>query len=894
MENNSKISKIWKIIILTFISLVITGFITASQPVTRSIADGQASNDDSNYLIGSDSRGGILNGLPSQFFINLDERFHSLYINDLFPPLTGITSKFGINQVLIMEDPPAYKFPWYDNPWYYKGGPHARGYKPCQLGNNTISSGIDLDKSDGSEVLAMADGIIVQAGWNPNDSCFGFSVTIDHSISCPGCGYQTMYAHLGANPTINPGVVVGSHISQGTVIGLVGNSGCDPAMGGHLHVELLYGMQPMSWDGVLVDGWRIRQITDSENPNIKLNYEGTATFGYEAQQSEMLCGTSATVINGLDGTRRADKYEREWNKLLSTNVPLCGGGINIQYNLNSPHNLCTKPNLGVTPTGYDNIGSVLSRSEINYPWAEMPLENLKYLPYLEQYDTVFINCSQNVQNSPDVATAIQDYVRGGGSIYASDWAYEYIRDAFPGFITFYGENPKIGSPGSVVADIVDSGLAKYINPDYPPNTIELNYNLNIWVVIDGVSANTTVHLRGDIQTSIGQLYDKPLTVSFTPYPESPGKVIYTTFHNEAQQNDIEKKLLEYLVLIPTTSELTKEAKEYIKSFGVYAKETNINTIDIGAISPQFTYNLGKSDTLVFGANWSGGTIGLSIYSPDGSLYDQLLSDSPPVAIVIPEAQTGNWKYQITGINVPYDNYPYVVVVGLPFKSVFLPVIQHKVLEGFNSQFNNSSEGWEMNSGVWTVDDYFYSTSGKPGTWSTTSYIDSYTNFDYQTSLIRTGCQQCSSGVIIRGVPMPFGSENRWKEGYGFYINRNGLFSVFKYTDGNALVIQDWTYSDAIAPNDNWNILRVATVGSDFYFYINGNLVWYGTDSTYTNGKVGIAMYRTAESSGDYLWVDWAILNTNGGNLNSQSLNVDQLEMNKTSNLNIPSDDRLSP
>jgi hypothetical protein len=43
-----------------------------------------------------------------------------------------------------------------------------------------------------------------------------------------------------------------------------------------------------------------------------------------------------------------------------------------------------------------------------------------------------------------------------------------------------------------------------------------------------------------------------------------------------------------------------------------------------------------------------------------------------------------------------------------------------------------------------------------------------------------------------------------------------------------------------------------------YFYINNNLVYTLSDSTYSHGQVGLAMYTDHDYHGTY-YADWAIL-----------------------------------
>lgn len=95
--------------------------------------------------------------------------------------------------------------------------------------------GVDFAAHTGTPVIAAADGIITQSGYNGD---YGNKVTIKHSG-----GYQTVYAHLHRIK-----VRKGQRVKQREIIGTVGTTGL--STGPHLHFELISHGQhinPMSF-----------------------------------------------------------------------------------------------------------------------------------------------------------------------------------------------------------------------------------------------------------------------------------------------------------------------------------------------------------------------------------------------------------------------------------------------------------------------------------------------------------------------------------------------------------------------------------------------------------------------------------------------------------------------
>ena len=183
--------------------------------------------------------------------------------------------------------------------------------------------------------------------------------------------------------------------------------------------------------------------------------------------------------------------------------------------------------------------------------------------------------------------------------------------------------------------------------------------------------------------------------------------------------------------------------------------------------------------------------------------------------------------------------------------------------GFNSQFNGSSENWEAHTGTWTVDSSYYRTVGEVGSSSSTSYDESFSDFDYQVRLWRRGCDNCANAIAIRGTAVPLTAGNYWLRSYLFQYTRNGTYSIWKTVDGAYTPLQYWTYSPFITQGNSWNTLRVIASGPNLQFYVNDMLLWTGFDSELTAGRVGLGMYRDTDSSDNLLRVMWATLTAPG-------------------------------
>ena len=175
---------------------------------------------------------------------------------------------------------------------------------------------------------------------------------------------------------------------------------------------------------------------------------------------------------------------------------------------------------------------------------------------LPSYHIVFLPCSGTV-NDPGASgmacsvtvdaglkAATKDFVARGGKLYVSDWSYEYVRQGWPGAITWVGETSQIGSacqPGG--ADQPAQFDDKPLN-DWMTAIGEGSATLkSAWSSIEKVNPIASVDENGKPFTQTPKVWAsvkqgggaRPATVSFQ---DRCGRVLYSTYHAEGSDSAI--------------------------------------------------------------------------------------------------------------------------------------------------------------------------------------------------------------------------------------------------------------------------------------------------------------------------------------------------------------------
>jgi hypothetical protein len=201
----------------------------------------------------------------------------------------------------------------------------------------------------------------------------------------------------------------------------------------------------------------------------------------------------------------------------------------------------SRTKIAVIDGEYDKIQNILDRLKLTYTFYSQkggkdPERLLKSLSAMKKYNIIFLNCGidESFLNST-VANNLRQFVKGGGSIYASDFSYDFIEVAWPNAMDWAGNDQTRNaaekvSGATITAKVLSTLLQKRLGGR---TQIPLKFDLCPCAAADAAGTGTNVLMTGDRQKNGNP--KQPLAIQFRPEPKG-GNVIYTTFHNEEQSS----------------------------------------------------------------------------------------------------------------------------------------------------------------------------------------------------------------------------------------------------------------------------------------------------------------------------------------------------------------------
>jgi hypothetical protein len=247
--------------------------------------------------------------------------------------------------------------------------------------------------------------------------------------------------------------------------------------------------------------------------------------------------------------------------------------------------------LALVAGDFDHMGESLVRMGISYTEFEgfisQPVYNpemdpdanvlkVEYLlsevedngkPVMNQYDAIFLNSGTRGLGDVEYNSVLSDdilvtdevvienllaFTSAGKSLVLSDWTGDLIEATWPDKIQFVNDSTcdtppcldasQMGASEAVIANVVDEDLQTQLGSD----SVNLNFDFSYWTVMESVSEEVDVYLRGDIEYRLSAsegystLEDVPLLVGFNA---GGGRVIFSSFHWSAQNSAVTDTIL---------------------------------------------------------------------------------------------------------------------------------------------------------------------------------------------------------------------------------------------------------------------------------------------------------------------------------------------------------------
>jgi hypothetical protein len=195
-------------------------------------------------------------------------------------------------------------------------------------------------------------------------------------------------------------------------------------------------------------------------------------------------------------------------------------------------------------TDFDRIDDSLAKLGLAGVEVRTDRTLLQNKAELMKYHVVFVPCGSSddpITTDPVAKQNLDEFVQAGGKLYVTDWSYEFVRQPFPGFLSWAGETQTLGSAASgdewdAPATAADQGLADWLTATGDATfTVKGNWtkltSVNVRPGLDekGASVDVTpkVWVTAQNGTSAGVT---PTTVSFQ---NRCGRVLFSTYHTES-------------------------------------------------------------------------------------------------------------------------------------------------------------------------------------------------------------------------------------------------------------------------------------------------------------------------------------------------------------------------
>lgn len=305
---------------------------------------------------------------------------------------------------------------------------------------------------------------------------------------------------------------------------------------------------------------------------------------------------------------------------------------------------------------WDDMIKLLQHMGEGYKFTVLRKHELSDASRLSECDVLFLTCAPPSKD-PKFGPSLKEFVSRGGTVYASDWRYDDIANAFPevAALKMAGE----GRAQFVEAKVVDAGLRDALDKK---DSIPLKFDLDRWKVAAFAGEGVKVLLEGTYQRQQFGTATAPLLVKIQV---GKGTVIFTSFHNEAQNSAIEQKLLKYLVFSAVTAQIENQVNQQLVKGGFSPQKQNLLSASRDNPKVTHTYRSTKAGKIQFvlGFAEQDARLKMTVVSPSGKRTVQ--EGTKTFTIEDSGNRPGDWQYTIEALSVPFPDFPFTVTVAEP-------------------------------------------------------------------------------------------------------------------------------------------------------------------------------------------------------------------------------------
>lgn len=199
--------------------------------------------------------------------------------------------------------------------------------------------------------------------------------------------------------------------------------------------------------------------------------------------------------------------------------------------------------VAVIDGNYDSVEVLLTNLGIPYDSFAETEDLISSTMMLDSYDAIFANCGSITSRTPSRSFSTEDldrlgqWVRAGGTLYASDLEWHLFEGAVPEALTFGETELDVirGETGTVRAQILSRDVVQLLGHDQT----DITFDLPGWAVVDAAEEAEVV-VEASIDGAI-----RPLAAI---HRTDPGRAVFTSFHNDHQATQDMQLILYELIL----------------------------------------------------------------------------------------------------------------------------------------------------------------------------------------------------------------------------------------------------------------------------------------------------------------------------------------------------------